>query len=189
MVKKNRYYKHPNAIVESRNIGDKTRIWAFSHICKGVYVGKDCNIGEHSYVESGVKIGNKVTIKNGVSLWEGVIVEDEVFIGPNAVFTNDLLPRSKKPYKIGKTILKKGSTIGANSTIICGVIIGNYAMVGAGAIVTKNVSDYELVYGVPAVFKGYVCECGKELKITRKQSTCNCGLKYFLRNNKIIKQL
>jgi len=189
MVKKNRYYKHPNAIVESKNIGDKTRIWPFSHICKGAYVGKDCNIGECCYVESGVKIGNKVTIKNGVSLWEGVIIEDDVFIGPNAVFTNDLLPRSKKPYKITKTVLKKGATISANATIVCNVTIGKYAMVGAGAVVTKDVSDHELVYGIPAVFKGYVCECGKGLKITKKQSACSCGLKYSFYNKKVIKQI
>jgi len=145
------YFQHPQALVESTNIGKDTRIWAFSHILPGAEIGEDCNICDHVFIENDVKIGNRVTIKCGVQLWDGVVVEDDVFIGPNATFTNDLFPRSKKyPEKFEKTILRKGSSVGANATILSGVTIGLNAMVGAGAVVTHDVPPCVIVVGNPA---------------------------------------
>jgi len=180
-MKKRTFYKHPSAIVDTDRIGEGTRIWAFSHVLKDARIGKDCNIGEGCFIESGVKIGDEVTVKNGVALWEGVIAEDRVFIGPYAAFTNDLYPRSKgRHLERGKTLLKKGSTVGANATIVCGVTIGSYAMVGAGAVVTKDVPDHGLVYGNPAALKGYVCRCGMKLKFIKRDAECVCGCGYAL---------
>lgn len=150
------YYKHPTAIVESPHIGAKTRIWAYVHILPGARIGEDCNLCDYTFVENDVVIGNRVTIKCGVQLWDGIVVEDDVFIGPNATFTNDPFPRSKHyPEKFARTIIRKGASIGANATILPGIEIGQYAMVGAGAVVTKNVPPYAIVVGNPARIKGY----------------------------------
>ncbi len=144
-------YVHPKAICESDRIGQNTRIWAFSHVLPEAQLGEDCNICENVFIENHVLIGNRVTIKNGVQIWDGVELQDDVFIGPNATFTNDPYPRSKIPVKeYPKTLVKKGASIGANATILPGVIIGEKAMVGAGAVVTKDVPDHCLVYGNPA---------------------------------------
>lgn len=152
-----KYAVHKNAIVRTKNIGEGTKIWAFCNILKGAVIGKNCNICDGCFVENKVSIGNNVTIKNGVYLWEGIIVEDDVFIGPNATFTNDKFPRSKNTnYKQEKTLLKKGCSIGANATILPGIVIGESAMVGAGAVVTKDVPDFALVYGNPARVMGKV---------------------------------
>jgi len=141
-----RYFVHERAWVESDNIGENTRIWAFSHIMKGAKIGTNCNIGEHCFIENGVSIGDDVTVKNGISLWDGIIIEDKVFLGPHSVFTNDIRPRSKSyNYIISKTIIKEGATIGANATILGGITIGKFAMIGAGSVVTKNIPDYTLV--------------------------------------------
>ena len=150
------YFKHPNAIVESPNIGDNTRIWAFAHILPGARIGKDCNICDHVFVENEVVLGDRVTVKCGVQLWDGVTVEDDVFIGPNATFTNDSFPRSKKrPEKYEKTVIRRGASIGANATILCGLEIGRNAMVGAGAVVTRSVPPNAVVVGNPARIMGY----------------------------------
>lgn len=178
-----KFFRHPKAIVESKDIGGGTRIWAFSHVCAGVRIGRDCNIGENCYVESGVKLGNLVTVKNGVCLWEGVEAENRVFIGPQAVFTNELYPRSKRYSPHAKIYLREGAAIGANATILCGVTIGRYATVGAAAVVTKNVSDFTLVYGNPAVFKGFVCKCGDKLVVKKKEGRCRCGCIYTICKN------
>lgn len=167
---------HPNAIVESDKIGEGTRIWAFAHILKDAVVGKNCNICDNVFIETGAVVGNNVKIKNGVAVWDKVIIEDDVFIGPFAVFTNDINPRSfrkKNPEEFKKTILRRGVTIGANATIVCGITIGKYAFIGAGAVVTKDVPDYALVYGNPAKIKGYVCECGE--KLDEKYYCSRCG--------------
>jgi len=157
-----KYQIHKNAIVKSKNIGEGTKIWAFCNILEGAKIGRRGNICDGCFMEGKVTVGNNVTIKNGVYLWDGVTVEDNVFIGPAVVFTNDLNPRSKNTkYEKKKTLVKKGSSIGANATILPGITVGKYAMVGAGSVVTKNVPDFALVYGNPAKIMGKVDKNGK----------------------------
>jgi len=152
---------HNLADVQSSYIGDNTNIWQFCVVLKNAKIGKNCNINAQVLIENDVIIGDNVTIKSGVQIWDGIILEDNVFIGPNATFTNDFLPRSKQyPKEFLKTIIKKSASIGANSTIIGGITIGEYAMIGAGSIVTKNIGKHELWYGNPAIHQGYVCQCG-----------------------------
>lgn len=169
-----KYWAHKLALVESNEIGAGTRIWPFSHIMSGAIVGNDCNIGEHVFIENGVVIGNGVTVKNGVALWEGVVIEDHAFIGPFAVFTNDRRPRSprlpivaeryEKRLWLTKTFVGQGATVGANATIVCGARLGNFCMIAAGAVVTKDVPPYTLVRGVPAREVGKVNREGQPLK-------------------------
>lgn len=155
---------HPDAIVDTKYIGINTRIWGFTHVLEGAKIGCNCNLNEHVFVENEVTIGNNVTIKCGVYIWDGITMEDNVFVGPSVTFTNDKHPRSKQyPEELKKTILKKGCSIGANATILCGITIGEYATIGAGAVVTKDVKPYEVVIGNPATFKNYNCICGKTL--------------------------
>ncbi|VVC03401.1 UDP-3-O-(3-hydroxymyristoyl)glucosamine N-acyltransferase [Candidatus Bilamarchaeum dharawalense] len=157
------FYAHSSAIVEEQTrIGTNTKIWHFAHIRKGADIGKECNIGKSVYIDSNVSIGNNVKIQNFVSVYHGVTIEDDVFVGPSVTFTNDLHPRAWiwKKQKIAKTLIKKGASIGANATIVAGITIGEYAMVGAGAVVTKKVEPYQLVYGNPAKPRGWVCKCG-----------------------------
>ncbi len=150
------YFAHPQAIVESDKIGPQTRIWAFAHVLPGAVIGADCNLCDHTFIENDVIIGDRVTIKSGVQLWDGITIEDDVFIGPNATFTNDPFPRSKHyPEKFARTIIKHGASIGANATILPGLTIGQHAMVGAGAVVTRNVPPYAIVVGNPARIIGY----------------------------------
>lgn len=154
---------HPHAIVETDQIGDDTRVWAFVHILKGAKIGSGCNICDHCYVEYDVVIGNNVTVKCGIYIWEKTTIEDDVFLGPNVVFTNNPRPRSKQYIDHYKTHIKQGASIGANSTILGGVTIGKYAMAGMGSVITKDVPDYALVYGNPAKIKGWVDEEGDNL--------------------------
>lgn len=148
---------HPNAIVETDQIGAGSRIWAFAHILPGAVIGTDANVCDNVFIENRVTIGNRVTIKCGVQIWDGIIIEDDVFIGPNATFTNDLFPRSKQyPDEYLKTHIKRGASIGANATILAGLTIGVNAMVGAGAVVTRDVPPNAIVVGNPARIKGYV---------------------------------
>jgi acetyltransferase-like isoleucine patch superfamily enzyme len=141
---------HEKALVESKNIGDNTRIWAFVHVLPKAVIGDDCNICDHVFIENDVIIGNRVTVKCGVQLWDGLRVADDVFIGPNATFTNDLYPRSKRAFQLMVTQIREGATIGANATILPGVTIGSGAMVAAGSVVTKDVPSRALVVGNPA---------------------------------------
>lgn len=153
------YFVHPNAIVESTRIGKATRIWAFAHVLPGAIIGEDCNLCDHVFIESDVIIGDRVTVKCGVQLWDGVRLEDDVFVGPNATFTNDPFPRSKKyPAEFSKTVVQKGASIGANATILPGVTVGQNAMVGAGAVVTSDVPPNSIVAGNPARIMNYVTE-------------------------------
>lgn len=177
------YFKHPTSIVESNEIGEASKIWHFAHIREHAVIGKNCNIGKSVYIDSDVKIGDNVKIQNFVSVYKGVEIESDVFVGPSVVFTNDLYPRAFiwDNDKLVLTTVKKGSSIGANSTIICGVTIGEYAMVGAGSVVTKDVIPFSLVFGNPARFQGYVCYCGKKLSNTVEEDkeytiyNCECG--------------
>lgn len=166
----NKFFTHPQGICESENVGSKTRIWAFSHILPGAKIGKNCNINDHVFIENDVVLGNNVTVKCGVQLWDGLKVEDNVFIGPNATFTNDMYPRSKQyPDKFLVTIIEKGASIGANATILPGLTIGQNAMVGAGAVVTKDVPPNAIVIGNPARLCGY--NCSNLLKNSQIQKT------------------
>lgn len=151
------HYQHPHAIVESTTIGKGTRVWAFAHILPGAVIGSECNICDHVFIENKVTMGDRVTIKCGVQLWDGVILEDDVFVGPNATFTNDPFPRSRQyPGEFPKTHVRKGASIGANATILPGLTIGQNAMVGAGAVVTRDVPPNAIVVGNPARITGYV---------------------------------
>ena len=151
------YNKHPTAIVETEHIGSGTQVWAFVHILPGARIGADCNLCDHVFVENEVVVGDRVTIKSGVQLWDGVRIEDDVFIGPNVTFTNDPFPRSKKyPSNYETTLIQKGASIGANATLLPGITVGQNAMVGAGAVVTKNVPPNAILFGNPAKITGYV---------------------------------
>lgn len=152
------YFSHPASIVEEGAvIGKATRVWAFVHILHGAKIGEECNICDHVFIEGDVVVGNRVTIKSGVQLWNGIIIEDNVFIGPNATFTNDPFPRSKQyPTEFSKTYIGKGASIGANATILPGIRIGQKAMIGAGSVVTRDVPQNAIVVGNPARIKGYV---------------------------------
>jgi UDP-2-acetamido-3-amino-2,3-dideoxy-glucuronate N-acetyltransferase len=164
---------HRLSDVKTKAVGKNTKIWQFCVIFKDAQIGTDCNINASVLIENDVIIGNYVTIKSGVQIWDGVVLEDNVFIGPNVTFTNDPMPRSKQfPSKFLKTLIQKGASIGANSTILGGVTIGKYAMIGAGSVITKNIKENELWYGNPAKFKGYVCKCGKKCDNTLYCAEC-----------------
>lgn len=180
-------YIHKTAIVESINIGQNTNIWAYVHILKHAKIGKNVNICDHCFIENEVVIGDNVTIKCGVYLWDGIRIENNVMIGPNVTFTNDRYPRSQnKDWKKENTLLKKGSTIGANSTLLPGIVIGQYAMVGVASLVTKDVLDFSLVYGTPAKHRGYICICGIKIKTNKNTHTCSCGKKFSIRNSHVM---
>lgn len=184
-----KYFVHESSYIdEDVVIGDDTKIWHFCHVQKGVRIGEKCSLGQNVNIANNVKVGNFVKIQNNVSVYEGVELEDYVFCGPSMVFTNDLTPRSMYPkgasfYK--KTIVGFGTTIGANATIVCGIKIGKFAMIGAGALVTKDIASYALVVGVPARQIGWACECGKTL---RDDNTCSCGREYLSIDNKLEKR-
>lgn len=170
---------HPSALCESDHVGPGTRVWAFAHVLPGAVVGRDCNLCDHTFVEGGARIGDRVTLKNGVALWAGVVLHDDVFVGPNAVFTNDLVPRAA-PHRTPReflqwTVVEHGATVGANATVVCGVTIGPHAFIGAGAVVTHDVPAYALVIGVPAVQVGWMCECGLRVE---PDIQCACGRVY-----------
>src|SRR5512139_314251 len=170
------YFVHPTAMVdEGAEIGIGTKIWHFSHIMQGAKIGENCIIGQNVFIGSGVILGNNIKVQNNVSIYDGVILEDDVFCGPSMVFTNVFNPRSfisrKKEFR--KTLVKKGATIGANVTIICGNTVGKFAFIGAGSVVTKDVPDYALVYGNPGETKGWVCQCAVEINFRVGKAVCN----------------
>ncbi len=182
-------YIHPTSLVETQRIGHGTRIWAFAHVMPDVSIGTSCNIGDHCFVESGAVIGNDVTIKNGNMIWAGVALEDGVFVGPGVSFTNDLYPRSprlpqaKERYEddawLAPTRVAQGASLGSGAIVLAGVTIGSFSMVGAGAIVTKDVLPYALVIGNPARVVGWVCQCGQPLRFEEDQTSCGrCGLTF-----------
>lgn len=150
-------FVHDRALVEpNARIGARTRVWAFAHILGGAVIGEDCNICDHVFIENDVIIGDKVTIKSGVQVWDGVTLENDVFVGPNVTFTNDLFPRSKQPFELKRTIVRRSASVGANATILAGIAVGRNAMIGAGAVVTKDVPPNAIVVGNPARIKGYI---------------------------------
>lgn len=179
-----RYFVHESSYVdEPVSIGDGTKIWHFSHVMHDCEIGRECSIGQNVQIGPRVRIGDRVKIQNNVSVYEGVELEDEVFCGPSMVFTNVATPRSgtprNRPSDYARTLVKRGATLGANCTIVCGHTIGEYAFVGAGAVVTADVPAYALVYGNPARVSGFACECGVRLNFRDATALCNaCGRSY-----------
>ena len=178
------YFVHESSYVdEGVEIGAGTQIWHFSHLLPGVQMGRDCRIGQNVVIGPNVQVGNNVKIQNNVSVYSGVILEDDVFCGPSMVFTNVSTPRSgfprNRPEDFLTTVVKRGASIGANATIVCGRTIGEYAFIGAGSVITKDVEPYALVYGNPARQHGWACECGVRLQFEEKQACCSeCGRCY-----------
>jgi UDP-2-acetamido-3-amino-2,3-dideoxy-glucuronate N-acetyltransferase len=183
------YFVHESAYIDDGvEIGEGTKIWHFSHILKGSKIGKNCIIGQNVVIGPDVTIGNRCKIQNNVSVYKGVTLEDEVFCGPSCVFTNVYNPRAfiERKHEFKNTLVKRGATIGANATIVCGVTIGRYAMIGAGAVVKSDVPDYAIVVGVPARQVGWTCKCGTTLNFKEKHTTCHyCGSKYLLEDNNL----
>ena len=186
------YFVHESSYIdEPCEIGKGTKIWHFTHIMKNSKIGENCNIGQNVVISPNVVIGNNVKIQNNVSVYTGVICEDDVFLGPSCVFTNVINPRSfiERKHEYKQTIIKKGASIGANATIVCGNTIGRYALVGAGAVVTKDVPDYALVVGNPARIIGYVCKCGNRLENKDEKYVCtSCGKEYILIDGNLIEK-
>lgn len=184
------FFAHPTAVIDDGCIiGKGTKIWHFSHIMPGAVIGDNCNIGQNVFIAMNVKLGNNVKVQNNVSIYERVICEDDVFLGPSMVFTNVVNPRSRvnKKHEFRQTLVKKGVSIGANATIICGNEIGEYALIGAGAVVTKPVLPYALVVGNPAKQTGWVSEHGCSLQFDENgKATCTeSGEQYELKNNRV----
>ena len=171
-----KYFVHESSYVDDGvEIGSDSKIWHFSHLMSGTKIGQKCNIGQNVVIGPKVSVGNNVKIQNNVSVYEGVVLEDDVFCGPSMVFTNVMNPRSEvvRKHEYKPTVVKKGASIGANATIVCGNTVGSYAFVGAGSVVTKNVPDYALMVGNPARQRGWMCECGE--KLIENPSKIACG--------------
>jgi UDP-2-acetamido-3-amino-2,3-dideoxy-glucuronate N-acetyltransferase len=185
------YFVHGSSYVdEPCEIGEGTKIWHFSHVMKNSRIGARCSIGQNVVIARNVTIGNNVKIQNNVSVYEGVILEDDVFCGPSMVFTNISTPRSGTPRNTSadyvRTVVKRGATIGANATIVCGHTLGEYAFVGAGSVVTKDVPPYAIVSGNPARIAGYACECGVRLEFHEERARCReCGREYEWSNGEV----
>ena len=179
------FVKHPQALVESPHIGDRTRVWAFAHILPGAVIGADCNICDHVFIENDVIIGDRVTVKCGIYIWDGVRLADLVFLGPNVVFTNDHSPRSQRHTQpLERTLVARGASIGANATILPGLAIGQWAMVGSGSVVTRDVPAFALVLGNPARHVGHVCVCARNLTLPDpgRSTRCPCGRSFRIRD-------
>jgi UDP-2-acetamido-3-amino-2,3-dideoxy-glucuronate N-acetyltransferase len=190
-----KYFSHPSACIdESCEIGEGTKIWHFCHIMSGARIGPRCNLGQNVFVAAGVVIGTNVKIQNNVSLYTGVELEDDVFCGPSCVFTNVVNPRSQilRHDQYARTLIRRGATIGANSTIVCGATIGLYAFVGAGALVRHDVPDYALVVGVPAIQKGWMSRHGHRLVTTDSEGNMLCpesGWRYRVNESGLLRCL
>ncbi len=172
------FFKHETALIHPEAaIGEGTRVWAFTNIQKGARIGKGCNICDGCFVETGAVVGDHVTVKNGVYLFEGITLDDDVFCGANASFINDRFPRSHRrdSWVLEPTRVCKGATIGCNATILCGLVIGEYAFIGAGSVVTRDVPAHALVWGNPAEIRGFACRCGRKLS---DQLVCACGMSF-----------
>jgi len=188
------YFVHESSYIdENVNIGKGTKIWHFSHVMSDSQIGENCNIGQNVVISPGVRMGNNVKVQNNVSIYTGVIIEDDVFLGPSMVLTNVINPRShinrKSEYKT--TLIKKGASIGANATIVCGHTLGSYCFIGAGSVVTKDIPDFALVYGNPARQIGWVCQCGNKLTFSGPKDLetaycSDCGSHYEKKGNSVV---
>jgi len=186
-------YIHPSALVETKQIGKGTRIWAFSHVMDDVVIGTNCNIGDHCFIESGVTIGDNVTIKNANEIWDGVRLMDGVFVGPHVTFTNDLYPRSPRLAEASTrytdrkwlvpTTVNRGASLGAGAVMLAGISVGEFSTVGAGSIVTRDVAPYSLVIGNPARPRGWVCRCGQRLTFQDDMARCNKCTRRFAKHD------
>ncbi len=187
----NNIFIHSSSDVEEGAVvGAGTKIWHFCHVFKGARIGTNCKIGQNVVIHSTAVLGNNVKVQNNVSIYDAVYLEDDVFCGPSCVFTNIYNPRSAVPRNSAefyrKTLVRKGASIGANATIVCGVEIGRYAFIGAGSVVTKNVPDYALVYGVPGQIKGWMCECGGKIKFAKSKGACEaCKMRYLKKRSQV----
>ena len=188
------YFVHPSSDVEEGvTIGEDTRIWHFCHVFSGAVLGRGCRIGQNVVIHKTVRLGDNVKVQNNVSLYDGVTLEDDVFCGPSCVFTNVRNPRAAVPRNttedFEQTLVRQGATIGANATIVCGVTLGRYCFVGAGSVVTRDVKDYQRVWGNPAHPNGWVCECGCALQFEQGAAICSeCSAKYRLRDEQVSRQ-
>ncbi len=187
------FYVHPSSIIdENCEIGEGTKIWHFSHVMSGAVIGKNCNLGQNVVVSPKVILGNNVRVQNNVSIYEGVVCEDDVFLGPSMVLTNVINPRSaiSRKEEFRKTLIKKGASIGANATIVCGNTIGEYAFIGAGAVVTKDVPAYALIVGNPGRQKGWMSEFGHKLQFNgENKAVCQESLQEYLLENNEVKRI
>jgi UDP-2-acetamido-3-amino-2,3-dideoxy-glucuronate N-acetyltransferase len=183
------YFAHPTATIDPGcEIGEGTKIWHYSHVMPGARIGRGCNFGQNVLVARDVVVGNNVKIQNNVSVYEGVTLEDDVFCGPSMVFTNVINPRShvSRKHEFRETLVRRGATIGANATILCGHTVGRFAFIGAGAVVTKDVPDYALMLGAPARVAGWMCECGVRLAVTGRQGACpDCRRRYRIDDERV----
>jgi UDP-2-acetamido-3-amino-2,3-dideoxy-glucuronate N-acetyltransferase len=186
-------FVHPSAIVDAgASVGADTKIWHFCHVSAGASIGQGCTLGQNVFVASGVQIGDRVKIQNNVSIYAGVVLEDEVFCGPSMVFTNVRVPRAahpREPADYAPTLVRRGASIGANATIICGVTVGRWALVGAGSVITHDVPDHALVRGVPGRPAGWVCECGERLRFQKLGARCPGCARAYERDGAQVHQL
>lgn len=188
------YFVHESSYVDDgAEIGKDTKIWHFSHISKGAKVGGKCQIGQNVFVGGDVVIGNGVKIQNNVSIYDKIVLEDYVFCGPSCVFTNVFNPRSEYPRdrdkEFRKTVVKRGASLGANSTIVCGHTIGKAAFIGAGSVVTRDVPDHALVYGNPARVQGWMCECGEKLTFKAEKAECRKCAKTYMKDGERVQRV
>ena len=191
---KKTFWAHKTAEISPKaKIGENTKIWHYCQILKNAQIGKDCVVGHNCFIGSGAKIGNNVKLESNIDVWDLVTLENYVFVGPSAVFTNDINPRAKYPKKkysqYGKwlpILVKEGASIGANATIVCSTVIGNYAFVGAGAVVKEDIPDYAVAVGVPARIIGWMCECGQKLNFEKNKAICKiCKKRYYKLKNEV----
>jgi UDP-2-acetamido-3-amino-2,3-dideoxy-glucuronate N-acetyltransferase len=187
------YFVHESSSIDQPcQIGEGTKVWHFSHVMKNAVIGKNCNLGQNVFVGPGVILGNNVKVQNNVAIFSGVICEDDVFLGPSMVFTNVINPRSfiERKNEYQQTLVKRGASIGANATVVCGSTIGRYSLVGAGSVVTKDTPDFSLVYGVPAKLTGWVCRCAEKLVFKNRLAKCaSCGAEYGMIDDNAVQEL